>query len=167
MGDEEEAVVASYEGERNEAGERHGQGTAVLPSGDTYTGAYEAGKRHGQGTYSFFSTKDKYEGSFEMGMRSSKGNMTYANGSTYDGDWEMGFKHGARVLRRGRCCRCRPPGAHHPPPTANLPAVVICCWLGPLLGAHRRGDLQLRRRGLLHRFVGRGCEARAGRLLLL
>ena len=96
MGDEEEAVVASYEGERNEAGERHGQGTAVLPSGDTYTGAYEAGKRHGEGTYLFAATQDKYEGSFGAGVRSGKGKMTYGNGSTYEGEWKMGFKHGER-----------------------------------------------------------------------
>lgn len=37
-----------YEGERNEAGERHGHGKARLPNGDTYEGSYEFGKRHGQ-----------------------------------------------------------------------------------------------------------------------
>lgn len=37
-----------YEGDRNEAGERHGVGKAVLPNGDVYQGQYENGKRHGQ-----------------------------------------------------------------------------------------------------------------------
>lgn len=37
-----------YEGDRNEAGERHGYGKARLPNGDTYEGSYEHGKRHGQ-----------------------------------------------------------------------------------------------------------------------
>lgn len=37
-----------YEGDRNEAGERHGHGKARLPNGDTYEGDYEHGKRHGQ-----------------------------------------------------------------------------------------------------------------------
>lgn len=41
-------VLQEYEGDRNEAGERHGQGKAVLPNGDTYQGAYENGKRSGQ-----------------------------------------------------------------------------------------------------------------------
>lgn len=37
-----------YEGERNEAGERHGAGKAVLPNGEVYQGRYENGGRHGQ-----------------------------------------------------------------------------------------------------------------------
>lgn len=41
-------MLKEYEGDRNEAGERHGQGKAVLPNGDTYQGAYENGKRSGQ-----------------------------------------------------------------------------------------------------------------------
>lgn len=41
-------MLQEYEGDRNEAGERHGQGKAVLPNGDTYQGAYENGKRCGQ-----------------------------------------------------------------------------------------------------------------------
>lgn len=39
-----------YEGDRNEAGERHGVGKAVLPNGDIYQGQYEYGKRHGEVT---------------------------------------------------------------------------------------------------------------------
>lgn len=41
-------VCKEYEGERNEAGERHGAGRAVLPNGDTYQGMYEHGNRSGQ-----------------------------------------------------------------------------------------------------------------------
>ena len=37
-----------YEGERNELGERHGQGRAVLPNGDIYEGCYANGQRHGK-----------------------------------------------------------------------------------------------------------------------
>ena len=47
------AVSQTYEGERNDAGERHGQGKAVLPNGDVYEGQYVSGKRHGIGTYKF------------------------------------------------------------------------------------------------------------------
>ena len=39
--------LKEYEGDRNEEGERHGNGKAVLPNGDTYEGQYEKGKRHG------------------------------------------------------------------------------------------------------------------------
>lgn len=37
-----------YDGDRNEAGERHGVGRALLPNGDVYQGQYERGKRHGE-----------------------------------------------------------------------------------------------------------------------
>lgn len=43
--------LQEYEGERNDKEERHGQGKATLPNGDTYEGQYDSGKRHGQGTY--------------------------------------------------------------------------------------------------------------------
>ena len=39
----------TYEGERHpETKERHGQGKATLPSGDTYEGGYDLGKRSGK-----------------------------------------------------------------------------------------------------------------------
>lgn len=41
-------ILKEYEGERNEADERHGVGRAVLANGDIYQGYYQNGKRHGQ-----------------------------------------------------------------------------------------------------------------------
>jgi hypothetical protein len=38
----------TYEGERNEAGERHGKGLSNLPNGDIYDGEYANGKRQGK-----------------------------------------------------------------------------------------------------------------------
>lgn len=46
-------LFKTYEGERNEANERHGFGKATLPVGDTYEGYYQNGKRNGQGTYKY------------------------------------------------------------------------------------------------------------------
>lgn len=40
--------MKEYEGERNEADERHGVGRAVLANGDIYQGHYKNGKRHGK-----------------------------------------------------------------------------------------------------------------------
>ena len=45
----EELYFGSYDGNRNEAGERHGHGHAVLPNGDDYEGDYVNGKKSGQG----------------------------------------------------------------------------------------------------------------------
>lgn len=41
-------LTKEYEGDRNEADERHGVGRAVLVNGDIYQGNYENGKRHGE-----------------------------------------------------------------------------------------------------------------------
>lgn len=43
-------LLQEYEGDRNEAGERHGVGKNVFPKGDIYQGQYEHGKRHGEVT---------------------------------------------------------------------------------------------------------------------
>ena len=45
----EELYFGSYDGDRNECGERHGHGHAVLPNGDDYEGEYVNGKKHGKG----------------------------------------------------------------------------------------------------------------------
>lgn len=47
--------LGTYEGDRNEKGERHGVGRATLSSGDEYDGEYKNGKRNGFGKYSFSS----------------------------------------------------------------------------------------------------------------
>ena len=52
-GEEGFPYFGEYEGERNEAGERHGLGKATLPNGDVYEGNYSKGKREGEGTYKF------------------------------------------------------------------------------------------------------------------
>ncbi|XP_048458966.1 radial spoke head 1 homolog [Rhincodon typus] len=49
--EEQGPYLGEYEGDRNEENERHGQGKAILPNGDTYEGAYEHGKRHGMKYY--------------------------------------------------------------------------------------------------------------------
>ena len=49
--------MGEYEGERNEAGERHGLGKATLKNGDVYEGQYIKGLREGEGTYKFKVTK--------------------------------------------------------------------------------------------------------------
>ena len=51
--DGEEYYFGQYDWDRNEAGERHGSGRAVLPNGHVYTGEYQNGKKHGEGTYKF------------------------------------------------------------------------------------------------------------------
>lgn len=117
--EEHEADIGEYEGERNEVEERHGQGKARLPNGDTYEGLYEKGKRHGQGTYRFkngsryigeyyqnrkhgvgtfmYPDGSKYEGDWVDDQRQGQGVYTYPNGDTYSGDWFSHQRHGQGV----------------------------------------------------------------------
>ncbi|XP_016890138.1 radial spoke head 1 homolog isoform X2 [Cynoglossus semilaevis] len=117
--EEENNKLGEYVGDRNEAGERHGHGRAVLPNGDVYEGEYENGKRNGQGTYRFkngaryvgtyfqnmkhgqgtFNYPDgsKYEGWWVEDVRQGHGVYTYANGDSYDGEWQRHLRHGQGV----------------------------------------------------------------------
>ena len=44
---------STYEGERNQKGEPHGQGIVTYSSGDKYLGEFKNGKRNGHGTFTF------------------------------------------------------------------------------------------------------------------
>ena len=52
-----EKDIGLYEGDRNDLGERHGQGKASFSNGDFYEVEYAKGKRNGMGTYRFKSAK--------------------------------------------------------------------------------------------------------------
>ncbi|CAH3105220.1 unnamed protein product [Porites lobata] len=85
--------LGEYEGERNELGERHGYGKAVLPNGDIYEGNYVNGKRHGKGTY-IFRNGAKYKGFYDEGKKSGHGTFEYPDGSKYEGKWEDNERNG-------------------------------------------------------------------------
>ncbi|XP_060784752.1 radial spoke head 1 homolog isoform X2 [Neoarius graeffei] len=116
---EEQPFHGEYEGDRNEEGERHGTGRAVLSNGDIYQGLYEHGKRSGQGTYRFkngaryigeyymnlkhgqgvfyYPDGSKYDGSWVEDQRQGHGIYTYPNEDTYDGEWLQHQRHGQGV----------------------------------------------------------------------
>ncbi|XP_044522785.1 radial spoke head 1 homolog [Gracilinanus agilis] len=91
--EERENYLGEYEGERNEAGERHGKGKALLPNGDMYDGLYEFGKRHGQGTYRF-KNGARYIGEYQQNKKHGQGMFIYPDGSKYEGDWADDQRHG-------------------------------------------------------------------------
>uniref|UniRef100_A0A668RUI2 Uncharacterized protein n=1 Tax=Oreochromis aureus TaxID=47969 RepID=A0A668RUI2_OREAU len=117
--EDEQNKLGEYEGGRNEAGERHGFGKAILPNGDIYQGDYQNGRRHGQGTYRFkngaryvgnyqqnmkhgqgtfyYPDGSKYEGSWVEDMRQGHGVYTYPNKDTYDGEWLQNLRHGQGI----------------------------------------------------------------------
>jgi len=85
--------LGEYEGDRNEEGERHGNGKAVLPNGDTYEGQYEKGKRHGHGTYRF-KNGARYVGDYLLNKKQGIGEFIYPDGSKYEGEWTDDQRHG-------------------------------------------------------------------------
>ncbi|EDO39343.1 predicted protein [Nematostella vectensis] len=87
------ADIGEYEGDRNELGERHGQGKALHGNGDLYTGSYWNGKRHGKGTY-IFRKGARYMGFYENNKKNGKGTFTYPDGSRYEGTWSDDERHG-------------------------------------------------------------------------
>jgi len=94
--DENGPYLGEYEGDRNDEGERHGDGKAVLPNGDRYVGSYEHGLRHGKGTYYFASTMTgaRYVGEYHRGKRNGHGKMYYPDGSIYTGQWADNQRNG-------------------------------------------------------------------------
>ncbi|XP_015998949.2 radial spoke head 1 homolog isoform X1 [Rousettus aegyptiacus] len=91
--EEGENDLGEYEGDRNEAGERHGYGKARLPNGDTYEGSYEHGKRHGQGIYKF-KNGARYIGEYVKNKKHGQGTFIYPDGSRYEGEWANDQRHG-------------------------------------------------------------------------
>ncbi|KAM9031371.1 radial spoke head 1 homolog [Sarcophilus harrisii] len=90
--------LGEYEGERNEAGERHGFGKAILPNGDKYEGQYEYGKRHGQGIYKF-KNGCQYIGQYQENKKHGHGVFFYADGSKYEGNWVNDERQGFGVYK--------------------------------------------------------------------
>ncbi|KAL0831088.1 hypothetical protein ABMA28_001962 [Loxostege sticticalis] len=90
---EDEDTIGIYVGGRNNEGERHGEGWAVLPNGDYYTGCYCRGLRNGKGLY-VFKNGARYEGEWRRAMKYGVGTMLYPDGSRYEGDWRHDLKQG-------------------------------------------------------------------------
>ncbi|KYQ51874.1 Radial spoke head 1 like protein [Trachymyrmex zeteki] len=82
-----------YEGERNENGERHGNGKTLLSNGDIYVGQYRNGFRHGKGIY-VFKNGARYNGDWRDGQKYGQGIFWYPDGTRYEGEWRRDTKHG-------------------------------------------------------------------------
>ena len=160
MGDEEEAPKAlyAYEGERATGetvsvtageepkvltkdvvllGNRHGEGSATFPNGDTYKGSFADGARSGQGAYSYAAAPPaeegeepkppvaEYDGKWKDGAKDGVGILTFTGGAKYHGMFKAGQYDGQacappeRTLVAARCSLPAPlffPRARHPAP---------------------------------------------------
>nr|XP_033194058.1 radial spoke head 1 homolog isoform X1 [Bombus vancouverensis nearcticus] len=95
-GEEEVNPLGLYEGERNEKGDRHGNGKALLPNGDMYVGRYCKGLRHGAGLY-VFKNGARYDGEWRQGVKYGQGTFWYPDGTRYEGEWKRDMKYGFGV----------------------------------------------------------------------
>ncbi|CAL7949047.1 unnamed protein product [Xylocopa violacea] len=95
-GEEEVNPLGLYEGERNEKGDRHGRGKALLPNGDMYVGQYCKGLRHGGGLY-VFKIGARYDGEWRQGVKYGQGTFWYPDGTRYEGEWKRDMKYGFGV----------------------------------------------------------------------
>merc|ERR1712128_102790 len=90
----EAEYFGEYEGERNEAGERHGLGKATLRNGDIYEGQYVKGLREGEGTYTYAESGSIYIGRWEKGHAHGAGELKHKN-FRYQGGWNESLTQGA------------------------------------------------------------------------
>jgi hypothetical protein len=98
------SFTQEYDGDRNEAGERHGHGKARLPNGDTYEGSYEFGKRHGQvrigdmggwvSPFNILFVNMKCRSDMNALMDLFQGVYIFKNGARYIGEYVKNKKHG-------------------------------------------------------------------------
>ncbi|KAL6059135.1 MORN motif, variant 2 [Balamuthia mandrillaris] len=111
---------AVYQGERNAAGQPHGQGTMTWANGKKYSGSFREGVPHGRGVMHWpngerfegeckngkahgfairiYQNGTKYEGYWVEDQEEGKGTMTWADGRVYSGDWKAGKRCGYGVM---------------------------------------------------------------------
>ena len=87
-----------YEGERNEAGERHGRGSYRFGDGGVYEGEWRHNLQEGHGAMRYASGS-AYEGEWWQGMQEGRGVFRFVSGSEYDGEWVRGKRHGKATYR--------------------------------------------------------------------
>ena len=72
-------VLSGYSGETNAAGEPHGDGQMLYPTGHAYRGQFRYGKCDGHGEFSF-PHGQQYTGEFSDGQRHGSGSLEMENG---------------------------------------------------------------------------------------
>lgn len=91
-------IVAGYEGERNNLGQKHGVGVETYENGGVFTGEYCQDKKQGLGAYRYVNGM-LYQGEWANDMRNGRGFFQYACGDTFDGDWVDDLFNGQGVFK--------------------------------------------------------------------
>lgn len=90
-------INVEYNGQYNEAGQRHGTGSLRWENGDKYEGNFWCGMMDGEGTL-YFADGTEYVGSWKLNKMDGQGTRRYANGNVYTGEYRAGKRTG-----QGRC----------------------------------------------------------------
>ena len=83
----------NYIGDRNEDGQRHGNGMCTYNNGDKYIGEWHEDYKHGNGIY-IFADGEKYVGEYKYDKKDGHGEYTFASGEKYIGEWKDNKYHG-------------------------------------------------------------------------
>ena len=87
----------TYEGDFNEAGEKHGKGVWSFPDGAIFEGEFRNDMKNGKGKYVYVDG-DVYEGDWKDNMKNGVGRYTFFDGDAYEGGWKDGLYHGKGVM---------------------------------------------------------------------
>jgi hypothetical protein len=85
-------VSKSYDGERNERGERHGRGCSIGKNFDIYVGDHCDDKRQGYGVLFSRNCESVYAGDWYNDMMHGIGSTFYLDGDVQKGHWTHGIK---------------------------------------------------------------------------
>eukprot|EP01103_Thecamoeba_quadrilineata_P014547 TRINITY_DN4361_c0_g1_i1.p1 TRINITY_DN4361_c0_g1~~TRINITY_DN4361_c0_g1_i1.p1 ORF type:complete len:298 (+),score=23.11 TRINITY_DN4361_c0_g1_i1:50-895(+) len=88
--------TATYEGETNVKGFKHGTGILTWDDGDQFVGRFDNDDR----VFGTFTWKggDQYTGEWRNNLMHGKGMYTYSDGKKYEGEWVNGSKEGKGIL---------------------------------------------------------------------
>jgi hypothetical protein len=96
--EDERAGAGTYDGERNEAGEREGRGVYRFADGGVYEGEWKGNLQEGRGVM-WYASGSVYTGEWSAGTQEGRGLFRFASGSEYDGMWKGGQRHGKATYR--------------------------------------------------------------------
>jgi hypothetical protein len=82
-----------YSGEKDELGQRHGDGVQVFPDGRRYSGQFEYNSFHGAAIMEW-PDGHRYTGQYVNNQKSGDGFFLWPDGRFYDGQWQNNQRHG-------------------------------------------------------------------------
>lgn len=93
--------TATYQGDYDRRGQKHGQGVQTWSNGDVYVGTFSDDLRNGQGTLTF-ADGSEYVGNWSLNLMHGLGTRRFPNGDVYTGPYYDGKRQTTEDNREGR-----------------------------------------------------------------